>query len=341
MTKTTLSLHNEVRHLLTLMPGPNQDAVTAAASRDAQLTKPPGSLGRLEEMVLWLAAWQSGVAPKVEAPLVCVFAANHGVTQQGVSAYPAEVTHQMVTNFRSGGAAINQICKSFDLRLEVIELSLDQPTQDFTSAPAMSEDECLAAFTRGREAVQHGTDLLCLGEMGIGNTTSAAAIYAALYGGKPELWTGRGTGLDNAGLARKQQAVAAGLALHNGSLSDPIETLRRLGGFEIAALVGAIVEARLQHIPVVLDGYIVTAAAAVLHALNPTAIDHCIAGHASPEGAHSEVLIRLGKRPLLDLGMRLGEASGAAMAAGAIKAALACYHGMATFAEAGVANKDT
>jgi nicotinate-nucleotide--dimethylbenzimidazole phosphoribosyltransferase len=247
----------------------------------------------------------------------------------------------MVANFQNGGAAINQICKAFDLRLDVIELSLDHPTQDFTLAPAMNENECFVAFTRGREAVQQGTDLLCLGEMGIGNTTSAAAIYAALYGDSAEVWAGRGTGLDDSGLARKQDAITAGLALHNDFCGGPVEVLRRLGGREIAALAGAILEARLRPIPVILDGFIVTAAAAVLHALDPASIDHCIAGHVSPEGAHTQALIRLGKRPLLDLGMRLGEASGAAMAAGTIKAALACYQGMATFAEAGVADKDT
>jgi nicotinate-nucleotide--dimethylbenzimidazole phosphoribosyltransferase len=340
MSKISSSLRDDAHPLLASMPGPNQAAIDAVAARNAQLTKPPGSLGRLEEIVAWLAAWQSRAAPQIDAPLVCVFAANHGVTQQGVSAFPAAVTHQMVANFRNGGAAINQICKTFDLRLEVVELSLDRPTQDFTLAPAMSEDECYAAFTRGREAVQAGTDLLCLGEMGIGNTTSAAAIYAALYGGDPASWAGRGTGLDDAGLARKQKAVVAGLAMHNAFLADPLEVLRRLGGFEIAALAGAILEARLRPIPVVLDGYIVTAAAAVLHALNPASIDHCIAGHVSPEGAHAEALIRLGKKPLLDLGMRLGEASGAALVAGTIKAALACYRGMATFAEAGVAAKN-
>jgi nicotinate-nucleotide--dimethylbenzimidazole phosphoribosyltransferase len=339
MTKVSSPLHDEIHRLIALMSGPNTKAVETAASRNEQLTKPPGSLGRLEEIALWLAAWQSGPEPQILSPLVCVFAANHGVASRGVSAYPTEVTHQMVANFRNGGAAINQICKSFDLRLKIIELAIEHPTQDFTLAPAMEEDECLSAFARGREAVQHGTDLLCLGEMGIGNTTSAAAIYAALYGEDAAHWAGRGTGLDDAGLARKQAAIKAGLALHNDHLSDPIEVLRRLGGREIAALSGAILEARLQRIPVVLDGYIVTAAAAILHRLNPYAIDHCIAGHVSPEGAHSEALIRLAKRPLLDLTMRLGEASGAALAAGTIKAALACYQGMATFAQAGVADK--
>jgi nicotinate-nucleotide--dimethylbenzimidazole phosphoribosyltransferase len=339
MTDTS-PLGKDIHDLLARMPGPNTQAMEAATRRDAQLTKPPGSLGRLEEIVLWLAAWQAGPSPKIEAPLVCIFAANHGVAQRGVSAYPAQVTHQMVANFQSGGAAINQICKSFDLRLEVFELSLDRPTQDFTLAPAMDDEECFMAFNKGREAIREGTDLLCLGEMGIGNTTSAAAIYAALFGGDAALWAGRGTGLDDAGLSRKQDVIKSGLAMHNAFDADPLEVLRRLGGREIAALAGAILEARIRCIPVVLDGYIVTAAAAVLHALDKAAIDHCIAGHVSPEGAHSEALIRLGKRPLLDLDMRLGEGSGAAMAAGIVKAALACHQGMATFAEAGVTDKN-
>jgi len=311
----------------------------ATAARNAQLTKPAGSLGRLEEIVSWLAAWQSGGAPKIEDALVLIFAANHGVAKHGVSAYPAEVTHQMVENFQNGGAAINQICKSFGLRLEIAAFALDQPTQDFTIAPAMTEEDCLDAFTRGREAVPPRCDLLCLGEMGIGNTTSAAAIYAALYDDPPGFWTGRGTGLDDAGIARKQKIIEAGLALHKDHRADPLQVMRRLGGREIAALAGAILDARLKCIPVVLDGYIVSAAAAILHALDPASLDHCLAGHISPEAAHGEVLIRLGKKPLLDFGMRLGEASGAAMAAGNIKAALACHQGMATFAEAGVATK--
>jgi nicotinate-nucleotide--dimethylbenzimidazole phosphoribosyltransferase len=340
MTKPSRQLHDEVYHMLATMPGPNAQALANVASRNAQLTKPPGSLGRLEDIVAWLAAWQAGPEPTIEAPLVCIFAANHGVAQRGVSAFPTEVTHQMTANFRNGGAAINQICKRFGLHLEIHELSLDRPTRDFTIASAMQEDECLAAFTIGREAVREGTDLLCLGEMGIGNTTSAAAIYAALYGESASLWAGRGTGLDDAGLLRKQQTIEAGLARHKDVLSNPLDVLRCLGGREIAALTGAILEARMRHIPVVLDGYIVCAAAAVLHALDPATIDHCTAGHTSPEGAHSEVLIRLGKRPLLDFEMRLGEASGAAMAAGNIMAALACYQGMATFAQAGVAAKN-
>jgi nicotinate-nucleotide--dimethylbenzimidazole phosphoribosyltransferase len=339
MNSVSQKFQDDVLALLSAMPGPNKDACEAAISRDLQLTKPTGSLGQLEDIVLWLASWQAGQQPKIDEALVCVFAANHGVSQLGVSAYPAEVTRQMVANFRQDGAAINQLCKSFGLRLDVTELWLDQPTQDFTLQPAMTPEETSEAFLQGREAVPDGIDLLCLGEMGIGNTTAAAAIYAALYGGDAGFWVGRGTGLNDEGLARKRSTIEKGLALHKAWIAAPLGVLHCLGGREIAALAGSIVEARLKRVPVILDGYIVTAAAAILHALDPASIDHCLAGHVSPEGAHSDVLLRLGKKPLLDLGMRLGEGSGAAIAAGIVKAALACHLGMATFADAGVATK--
>jgi nicotinate-nucleotide--dimethylbenzimidazole phosphoribosyltransferase len=179
-----------------------------------------------------------------------------------------------------------------------------------------------------------------LGEMGIGNTTSAAAVFHALYGGKPEDWVGRGTGVDDAGLERKAEAVRAAVALHKAHLADPLEILARLGGREIAAMAGAILAARLRRTPVLIDGFVVSSAAAVLHALDKTALDHCLAGHVSAERAHREALERLGKTPLLDLSMRLGEGSGAALAVAIVKAAAACHNGMATFAEAGVAGKE-
>jgi nicotinate-nucleotide--dimethylbenzimidazole phosphoribosyltransferase len=191
----------------------------------------------------------------------------------------------------------------------------------------------------GMEAIAGGTDLLVLGEMGIGNTTIAAAIYRALYGGEAKQWVGRGTGIDDVGLQRKIRAVEDAMAFHGPHLADPLEILRRVGGREIAAMAGSILAARLQRIPVILDGYVVCAAAAVLHALEPRSLDHCIAGHLSAEGAHAEVLRRLGKKPLLDLGMRLGEASGGAMAVAIVKAAVACHRDMATFQQAGVSDK--
>jgi nicotinate-nucleotide--dimethylbenzimidazole phosphoribosyltransferase len=331
---------NSFRERLRHFSGANSAAVDSVRKRDAQLTKPPGSLGRLEAIVEWLAAWQDHGAPRLEHVRVLVFAGNHGVTRQGVSPYPAEVTHQMVANFAAGGAAINQICASFGLDLEVDELALDRPTEDFTQAPAMSAEECAHALEFGMRAVSTDLDLLCLGEMGIGNTSAAAAIYTALYGGPASRWAGRGTGLDDAGVARKASIIDRAIALHRDHLSDPLEVLRRLGGREVAALAGAVVAARLNRVPVVLDGYVVTSAAAILHALDDTALDHCLAGHVSAEGAHAEVLRRLGKEPLLQLDMRLGEASGAALAAGIIKAALACHSGMATFAQAGVTDKE-
>ncbi len=329
----------EIRMLFAALPGPSVESVAAVRARDAQLTKPPGALGRLEEIVEWLAAWQGVPQPAIARPLVAVYAGNHGVVAQGVSAFPASVTAQMVENFRSGGAAINQICKAHDIGLKVYELALEHPTQDFTQAPAMDERAAAATFAYGFEAVEGGIDLLAPGEMGIGNTTSAAAIYAALYGGPASRWTGRGTGVDEKGLARKNAAIDAALALHGPHLSDPLEIMRRLGGREIAAMMGAITAARLNRAPVVLDGYVVCAAAALLHALAPDAIDHCVAGHVSAEGAHREVLARLGKPPLLDLGMRLGEGSGAALAIALVKTALACHRDMATFESAGVSGK--
>jgi nicotinate-nucleotide--dimethylbenzimidazole phosphoribosyltransferase len=331
---------NSFREQLQHLSSANAAAVDIVRKRDAQLTKPPGSLGKLEAIVEWLAAWQDHGAPRLERALVLVFVGNHGVTRQGVSPYPADVTHQMVANFAAGGAAINQICTTFGLDLEVHELALDQPTEDFTQAPAMSEQECAQALEFGMRAVPAKLDLLCLGEMGIGNTSAAAAIYTALYGGPASRWTGRGTGLDDAGVARKASVIDKAIALHRDHLGDPVEVLRRLGGREVAALAGAIVAARLNRVPVVLDGYVVTSAAAILHALDNRALDHCLAGHVSAEGAHGEVLGRLGKEPLLQLGMRLGEASGAGVAAGLIKAALACHSGMATFTEAGVTDKE-
>ncbi len=325
----------DIRLLFEMMPEADAESVRAVRERDATLVKPAGSLGRMEEMVEWLAAWQATSKPAVRRPTVCVFAANHGVVAQGVSAHPASVTRQMLETFAAGGGTINQLCAAFDFGFKVFDLALDLPTGDITKEPALDEKACVATMAFGMEAVAGGTDLLGLGEMGIGNTTPAAAIYAALYGGDPARFVGRGAGADDAQLARKVAAVKAALATHAGHLSDPLEILRRLGGRELAAIAGAILAARAQRVPVVLDGYVVTAAAAVLHAVDSTALDHCMAGHLSAEGAHAEVLDRLGKRPILDLGMRLGEGSGAALAMSVIKAAAACHTGTVTFAQAG------
>jgi nicotinate-nucleotide--dimethylbenzimidazole phosphoribosyltransferase len=330
---------DDIRALVEMMRGPDAAAIAAVRAREAQLTKPAGSLGRLEDISAFIAGWQGKPKPVVTRPLLAIFAANHGVVKQGVSPFPPDVTRQMLENFTAGGAAVNQICAQFDIGLKVFDLALDHPTADITQAPALDEKAAAATIAFGMEAIAGGCDLLCLGEMGIGNTTVAAAIYHGLYGGAASDWTGRGTGVDDAGLARKIAAVQKAVALHKPHFADPLELARRLGGREICAMMGAILAARLQNVPVILDGYVVTAAAAVLHAMDPSALDHCLAGHVSAEGAHAQVLRRLGLSPILDLGMRLGEGSGAALAVAVVKAALACHNGMATFAQAGVSDK--
>ena len=331
---------DDIRALIAKMPKADEAAIAAAREREGQLTKPAGSLGRLEEISAFMAGWQGSARPHVDRPLVAVFAGNHGVVAQGVSPFPQSVTSAMVANFTAGGAAINQICKTFDISLKVYELALEKPTGDITQEPAMDERTCAATMAYGMEALAIEPDLLVLGEMGIGNTTAAAAIYHALYGGEAEHWVGRGTGVDDAGLKRKAEAVRAAVARHKPDLKDPLDVLARLGGREIAAIAGAILAARIRRTPVVLDGFVVCSAAAVLQALDASALDHCLAGHVSAERAHGEALKRLGKAPLLDLGMRLGEGSGAALSVAIIKAAVACHNGMATFAEAGVAGKE-
>ena len=330
---------DDFRNLLANLPGPDEAAVAAVRERDAQLTKPAGALGRLEGLAEWLAAW-TGRPPAVTRPLVAVFAGNHGVVERGVTPFPPSVTAQVVENFAAGGAAINQICIANDLGLKVFDLALDYPTADITQEPAMDEKNCAATMAFGMEAIAGGTDLLCIGEMGIGNTTIAAAICHGLYGGEAADWVGPGTGSEGEVLARKIDAVASAVALHKPHLNDPLEVLRRLGGREIAAMAGAILAARMERIPVIIDGYVCTAAAAVLHAANPSALDHCIVGHVSAEPAHAAALEKTGKEPILSLGMRLGEGTGAALAAGIVKAAALCHSGMATFAQAGVTGKD-
>jgi nicotinate-nucleotide--dimethylbenzimidazole phosphoribosyltransferase len=327
------------RRLMVALPAADEAAAAAARTRDAQLTKPAGALGRLEELAIWLAAWQGRHPATLAAPLALVFAGNHGVVAQGVSAFPSAVTAQMVANFQAGGAAINQLCRAFDARLEVIALELERPTADFTTVPAMTEAECAAALAAGWTAVPPGIDLLLIGEMGIGNTTSAAALTAALFGGSGAEWAGRGTGVDDAGLSRKARAIDIALALHGTALTDPLQALRHVGGRELAAMAGAVAAARHHRVPVVLDGFVATSAVAVLQRLNPAALDHCVAGHISVEPGHGRLLQRLGKAPLLDLGMRLGEASGAVLALGILRGALATHTGMATFEEARVSGK--
>ncbi|MGK6323900.1 nicotinate-nucleotide--dimethylbenzimidazole phosphoribosyltransferase [Sphingomonas sp. DT-51] len=322
---------------LRTLPAADDNARAAAAARQEQLTKPRGSLGRLEEIALFMAAWQGRASPRLERGRVAVFAGNHGVAARGVSAFPAEVTAQMVANFAAGGAAINALARAAGLELRVTSLELEQPTADIATAPAMSEAECGAALSAGAAAVDAGLDLLVPGEMGIANSTVAAALCAAALGGAAEDWVGPGSGVSGDAAAAKRDAVARALSLHRDQATTPFETLRRLGGRELAAMAGAVIAARHARVPVLLDGFIATAALAPVAVAAPGLLDHCLAGHCSAEPGHARLLARFGLRPLLTLDLRLGEASGGALAACIVRAALAAHQEMATFAEAGVA----
>jgi nicotinate-nucleotide--dimethylbenzimidazole phosphoribosyltransferase len=336
---TNFTTFADLRAVCLDLPSGHPAASAAVAQREDTLTKPPRSLGRLEDLVAWLAHWQGHAPPRLDRAEILVFAGNHGVTKQGVSAYPAEVTAQMVANFAGGGAAINQLARAGGAALRVIPLSLDAPTADFTESPALTEPEFLAAVSAGYQAVSPDCDLICLGEMGIGNTTAAAAIAAALFGGGGARWAGRGTGIDHDGLARKRLVIDRALGRHAGLLNDPIKVAAALGGRELAAILGAALAARRHAIPVLLDGFVCTAAVAPLFKLRTDTLSHALAGHVSAEAGHRMLLDELGLKPLLDLDMRLGEASGAAVALSILRAALACHTGMATFAEAGVSDK--
>jgi nicotinate-nucleotide--dimethylbenzimidazole phosphoribosyltransferase len=328
---------DDVRALIGALPGPDEAIRAAVRAREAALLKPPGALGRLEAIAEHVAVWQGRAPPRIERPLIAVFAASHGVAARGVSAYPPEIGRNVLDAIAAGGAAICQFARAAGAGLKVFDLALDTPTPDIVEADALDERACVATMAFGMEALAEGCDLLVLGEVGIGNTTIAAAMAHALYGGAAADWTGPGSGVSGAALGAKVEAVAAAVARCAGGLDDGLEVLRRLGGREFAAMAGAILAARQQRAPVILDGYAATMAAAVLHAVDPDATAHCIAGHASAEPAHRAVLDRMGLAPVLDLGMRLGEGTGGAVALQVVKAAAAAHAGMATFAQAGAA----
>jgi nicotinate-nucleotide--dimethylbenzimidazole phosphoribosyltransferase len=331
-----LTALSDIPTLANHLPRADAAAADAARARQNSLTKPPGSLGRLEELAEFMAAWRGTERPEITHAQALVFAGNHGICAQGVNPYPQEVTAQMVSNFEHGGAAINQLCRANGAELKVIALELDRPTADFTEAPAMSEAECLDALNRGVAAVDANADVLILGEMGIGNSTVAAALAAALFGGEVADWVGPGTGSDPAGIVRKVDAITRGLARHAALAGNAPAILAALGGREQAAICGAVLAARAARIPVILDGFICTAAAAALYGADPRLLDHCLVGHASAEPGHRKLLAAIEKRPVLEFDMRLGEGSGAALALGIVRSALACHNGMATFGEAGV-----
>jgi len=317
------------------LPAYDSTAADRATARQAELTKPPGSLGRLEDLAVFVAGWQAG-DPKIERSQALVFAGNHGVCAKGVNPFPQEVTGAMVANFANSGAAINQLCAVAGADLSVIPLDLERPTGDISESPAMSEEDALAALNAGIDAVDTGADVLCLGEMGIGNSTIAAALAAGSFGGGAAKWVGPGTGSDADGVALKARVIDQALGLHAGTLGNGAEILRCLGGRELAAICGAVLAARAARIPVILDGFICTAAVAPLQVIDPRLLDHTVVAHASAEPGHKALVEALGKAPILDLGMRLGEGSGAALALNVLRGAVACHTGMATFADLGL-----
>ena len=338
MTKRT---DQDLKTSYSSLPAFDKKFELQALQHSDQLTKPQGSLGRLEDIAVWMCGWQRTLKPRDDKAYTLLFAGTHGVTKQGVSAFPPEVTVQMVANFANGGAAINQLCKAIPSTLRVIPLSLENPTQDFTVAPAMTAEECAEAFDMGVQSVPADADIVILGEMGIGNTTAAAAVACAVVGGSAHDWVGSGTGIDTDTLIRKRQVVDKAMALHRGKLNGALAILQHVGGRELAAIAGAVWRARELGIPVILDGYVVTAAAAALTQVHPDMLAHCLAGHKSVEIGHQRLLDALKMKPLLDLNMRLGEGSGAQLALAVVRAAVAAFTQMATFASAQVAGKDT
>ncbi len=332
---------NEIIQLIKNCPSFDSNAGQLCSDRENQLTKPQGALGRLEELTHWYIGWRGQHPAPIQHPRVAVFAGNHGITAEGVSAFPPEVTAQMVSNFRHGGAAVNQLCKLINADLRVYECQLDNPTANFLHQPALTEYELYQAISYGMMAVEDGIDILALGEMGIGNSTCAAAMALAMFGGEPADWVGRGTGLNNDQLTHKTHIVKQAVEKHKPAVgNNGLKILQYFGGYELAAIAGAVIAARHARVPVILDGYACSVAAACLLSTNPEMLDHCQIGHCSAEPGHKNFIKRLAKKPIVEYEMRLGEASGAAIAMQIIQSAVACHHGMATFAEAMVSNKE-
>jgi len=327
---------DEIRAMLSALPGPDEAAAAAARQREANLTKPAGSLGRLESLAEWLAAWQGRHPPVMDAPHAAVFVANHGIARLGVSAYGMEVTEQMYHNYLHDGAGFNTMCMAMNVAYDIYPIDIDRPTEDFTQAPAMTEADLVAAFNVGMAAIRPGMSVFCPGEMGIANTASAAAVLAALFKGTAEEWTGAGSGVTGVFLRNKIDVVREGVALHTTDNPDPLEILRRLGGRELAAMSGAILAARMQRVPVMIDGFLCSASGAVLEAIQPGALAHCQFSHASAEAGHAHLMEKLSGKPILHLDMRLGEATGAILAVGILRSAVACHTELLTFEEARV-----
>jgi nicotinate-nucleotide--dimethylbenzimidazole phosphoribosyltransferase len=345
---------------LSAISPPDQDAAARAARRLESLTKPRGSLGYLEDIICRYAAIRHDAEVRISGGAITVFVADHGVAEEGVSAYPQAVTSEMLRNIAAGGAAISVLARRLGYRLWIADVGVVVDTSDGTypgvlyrriapgtrnlaREPAMSIDQARAALNAGieitRDAIATGATLIGIGEMGIANSTSAAALLAASTGLEPARVAGRGAGLDDAGMRRKIEVIERALRLHRAALSDPLATLAALGGFEIAAMAGACLAGAAANVPIVIDGFIATSAAAMAERITPGLFAHLFFGHRAAEGGHALVLEKLNVRPILDLEMRLGEGTGAAIAMSVIESALALFHQMATFESASVSEK--
>jgi nicotinate-nucleotide--dimethylbenzimidazole phosphoribosyltransferase len=315
------------------MPPGDGEAAHAVRARAADILRPAGALARLDDIAAWAAEWQHTSTPAVRKPAALIFAADHGVAAAGVSKYPVDVTAAMLTAYRAGKSTVSAFAAVAGATVEAIDVGVGRPTGDIRVEAAMSTDRFEEACAAGRRAVEAlDADLLVLGEMGIGNTTAAAAVTAALVGGEVAAWVGRGTGVDDEGLIRKRVAVQMAVDRVAGVV-DAFEVLREVGGAELVAIAAAIVAARSRRLPVLIDGYVVTASALPLTVARPDALDHCLVGHCSAEPGHRRLLERLGKRPLLDLEMRLGEGSGAMAAVPLVAMACAGITEVPTFGE--------
>lgn len=317
---------DDIRRLVAALPGPDTASAAAVQARSRDVIVPQGSLGRIEEIVAWLAAWQASSRPMISRPLVAVFAASHGVAEHLSNTSIPHAARTRLDALAEGKCAVNQICTAHDIGLKVFDLAIEHPTPNIVESDALDEAACAATMAYGMEATAGGTDLLCVGDIAGGNDVIAAALCHALFGGSAEDWVGLPAGREAADQVRRVHLVRQ--AVERLSTRDPLEVLRRIGGREFAATAGAVLAARHQRIPVILDGFAATAAAAVLHTMAPNALAHCLAGHRAADPAHAHLLRHLGLSPLLDLGIALGEGTGAALAASLVKTALACWRDM-------------
>ena len=327
---------SDIDLLIKNLSSPKDEMINKAKKYQEKLTKPKGSLGVLEDISVFFCGWQGTINPKLNNIQTIIFAGNHGICNQGVNSFPQSVTHEMVENFKNGGAAINQLCKDTLANLEVIPITLDVPTNDISIGPAMSHDDLLFSINKGVESVSINSDLIILGEMGIGNSSIASALASACFGGGVQKWVGRGTANNDNNIEKKISVIKKALMLNKNR--EPLEILRSLGGREQAAIFGATLAARVSNIPVLIDGFICTASIAPLFLLEKKLLDHCLFGHCSLEKGHRHLLKIIEKKALLNLNMRLGEGSGAMVAFNIIRSAVNCHNGMSSFENAGVSN---